>query len=119
MYVLDTNTLIHYFKGQGNVAHNLTLVSEEDIAIPTVVLFELYVGIAKSNSSTKRLQQLNAFSAKISVLLFDQAAAVVSAKIRADLEKRGQTIGPLDVLIAGTALSHGAKLVTHNSTRVF
>jgi tRNA(fMet)-specific endonuclease VapC len=30
------------------------------------------------------------------------------------LEARGLPIGPLDVLIAGTALAHGATLVTRN-----
>ncbi|EKU98064.1 putative nucleic acid-binding protein [Leptolyngbya sp. PCC 7375] len=114
MYVLDTNTLIYYFKGQGNVAQNLALVSEREVVIPSIVLFELYVGVAKSNSPTKRLQQLNTFSARVSLLPFNQSTAIVSAKIRAYLEKQGQTIGPLDVLIAGTALSCEAKLVTHN-----
>jgi tRNA(fMet)-specific endonuclease VapC len=49
MYVLDTNTLIYYFKGQGQVAENLANVSAQEISIPTIVLFELQVGIAKSN----------------------------------------------------------------------
>jgi tRNA(fMet)-specific endonuclease VapC len=38
--------------------------------------------------------------------------------LRADLEKRGQSIGPLDMLIAAQALSLDATLVTHN-TREF
>lgn len=114
MYVLDTNTLIYYFKGQGNIACYLTSVSEKEIAIPSIVLFELYVGIAKSNNPTKRLQQLNTFTSKVLFLPFDQAAAVVAAQTRAYLETQGQTIGPLDILIAGTALRYKAKLVTHN-----
>ena len=32
------------------------------------------------------------------------------------LEKQGSTIGPLDILIAGTAVSRGAALVTNNAT---
>jgi tRNA(fMet)-specific endonuclease VapC len=48
MYVLDTNTLIYYFKGQGQIAQNLARVSPQKIAISTIVLFELHVGIAKS-----------------------------------------------------------------------
>ena len=34
--------------------------------------------------------------------------------IRADLESKGQPIGPYDTLIAGIALSNNATLVTHN-----
>ncbi len=106
--------MIYYFKGQGNVARNLALVSEREIAIPTIVLFELYVGIAKSNSPTKRFQQLKAFSTKVVILPFDETTAITAAEIRAHLEKQGQTIGPLDVLIAATALVHGSVLITHN-----
>ncbi|WP_256090972.1 PIN domain-containing protein [Nostoc sp. KVJ20] len=58
MYVLDTNTLIYYFKGQGQVAHNLLSISAEEISIPTIVVFELQVGIEKSTSLAKRTQQL-------------------------------------------------------------
>lgn len=56
MYVLDTNTLIYYFKGQGQVAQNLANVSPQEIVVSTIVLFELQVGIAKSNSPAKRTQ---------------------------------------------------------------
>jgi tRNA(fMet)-specific endonuclease VapC len=35
--------------------------------------------------------------------------------VRFDLERIGAKIGPLDTLIAGTALAHGATLVTHNT----
>jgi tRNA(fMet)-specific endonuclease VapC len=41
-----------------------------------------------------------------------------SARIRAELEAGGQVIGPMDLLIAGTAMSRGAVLVTCN-TREF
>ena len=37
------------------------------------------------------------------------------ARIRADLEKRGVTIGGNDLWIAATALAHGATLVTNNT----
>jgi len=40
---------------------------------------------------------------------------MAAARIRVALEKRGSVIGPMDILIAGTALSLGALLVTNNS----
>ena len=58
MYVLDTFTLIYYFKGQGQVAQNLANTPPQEIIISTIVVFELQVGIAKSNSPLKRIQQL-------------------------------------------------------------
>lgn len=49
---------------------------------------------------------------------FDQVAAIAYGKIRADLERRGLPIGPLDLLIAAQALSRNLILVTNN-TREF
>ena len=45
---------------------------------------------------------------------FDVNAADCYGKIRADLEKRGTPIGPLDMMIAGHAKSLGYTLVTNN-----
>ena len=114
MYILDTNTLIYYFKGQGQVAQNLANVSAQEISIPTIVLFELQVGIAKSNSPAKRIQQLQELLSRVNLVLFDREAALAAAKIRAELEQQGTPIGQMDVLIAGTAIALQATLVTHN-----
>ena len=114
MYVLDTNTLIYYFKGQGQVAQNLANVSHQEIVVSTIVLFELQVGIAKSNSPAKRTQQLQQFLSRVNVIPFDRDAALAAATIRAQLEQQGTPIGPIDVLIAGPALALQATLVTHN-----
>ena len=50
MWVLDTNTVISFFKNQGNVPEILFQHSPQEIAIPAIVLYELQVGIAKSSS---------------------------------------------------------------------
>ena len=80
MYILDTNTLIYYFKNQGNVAQNLEAVSPENIVISTIVLFELQVGLAKSMSPTKRSQQL---LRRVTLVPFDRDAALAAGTIRA------------------------------------
>ncbi|NMF65566.1 VapC toxin family PIN domain ribonuclease [Brasilonema octagenarum UFV-E1] len=114
MYVLDTNTLIYYFKGQGQVAQNLANVSPQEIVISTIVFFELQVGIAKSNSPAKRTQQLQQLLSRVNLVSFEQAHALAAATIRAQLEQQGTPIGSLDILIAGTAIALQATLVTHN-----
>lgn len=118
MYLLDTNTLIYFFKGQGRVAERLLSTSPVEVAVPTLVIYEIEVGIAKSAQPTKRRRQLAELLSVIKVLPFDQAAASAAAGVRAALEGRGHPIGPLDTLIAGTAISQRATLVTHN-TREF
>ena len=114
MYVLDTNTVIYFFKGIGQVATRMNTASPNEIAIPTVVLFELYVGIAKSQNPEPRQQLLDRLVNQTVILPFDQQASRCAALIRAQLEKTGNSIGPIDTLIAGVAKSRDAILVTHN-----
>ena len=118
MYVLDTNTLIYFFKGVGNVSNKLLSVSPKEIGIPTIVLYELEVGIAKSMSPRKRLKQLGEITSLVNILPFTAKEAKISANIRVRLEKKGTPIGPFDILIGGTALTNNFTLVTHN-TREF
>ena len=115
MYLLDTNTLIYFFKDLGNVAEMIFSKSPKDIAISTITLYELEVGIAKSNNPRKRKKQLESFVSGLIMLPFASEDAKVSAKIRAELENQGIPIGPLDNLIAGTALRFNTTLVTHNT----
>ena len=115
MVVLDTNTVIYFFKGRGDVARRLLAVSPADVGVPAIVVHELETGIAKSSQPRKRRAQLYALLDVVQVLPFDREAAGRAARVRARLEAAGTPIGPLDVLIAGTALRHGATLVTSNS----
>lgn len=118
MWVLDTNTLIYFFKGKGNIAREMLARSPSEIGIPSIVLYELEVGIAQSTSPGKRLRQLEQLAAAVQTLPFGTAEARTSAAIRVSLEKKGTPIGPYDLLIAGTAKARNATLVTRN-TREF
>ena len=115
MYALDTNTVIYFFKNVGHVAEHLFSLPPHEIALPSVVLYELEVGIAKSTAPEKRRAQLNELLTVVRVLPFTENEAVISAKVRASLEQAGTPIGPLDMMIAGTALANNATLVTHNT----
>lgn len=118
MYLLDTNTLLYFFKGTGNVSDRLLRESPQEIGIPSIVLLEVEVGIVKSRSPKKRTEQLKELASVVSVIPFGSNEARSSAFIRARLESEGLSIGPYNVLIAGTAIAHNAILVTHN-TREF
>jgi tRNA(fMet)-specific endonuclease VapC len=114
MYALDTNTLVYFFRGEGGVASRLLAAPPRDIAVPSVVVFELEVGIARSNQPKKRRGQLDALLALVTVLPFDHAAARCAAELDAALAAAGTPIGPMDTLIAGSAVARRATLVTHN-----
>jgi tRNA(fMet)-specific endonuclease VapC len=118
VWVLDTNTLIYFFKGEGKVADHLLSKAPADIGVPAIALFELQVGIAKSSSPAKRTRQLAELTSVVQLLPFHQEEAKAAADVRATLEKQGTPIGPYDTLIAGTALARGGILVSRN-TREF
>jgi tRNA(fMet)-specific endonuclease VapC len=118
MYLLDTNTVIYFFKGMGRVSEHLLQTDRREVAIPAISLFELETGVAKAKSSERLRSQLDSFVSAIRIVPFEGCTARVAARIRATLETRGTPVGPLDTLIAATALSCNATLVTHN-TREF
>ena len=115
MFALDTNTLIYFFKGEGRVAERLLNTAPSEIAVPTVVIYELHVGLAKSTSPQRRRRQLDDMMEFVTLLSFDDKAAREAADIRATLEAIGNPVGPMDNLIAGTVRASGAVLVTRNT----
>ena len=114
IFALDSNVVIHALKGTGRVAERFAEVNPGDISIPAVVVYELEFGTLRAGVPARRRRELGQLIGAISILPFDDRAASRAAGLRYDLEKSGFAIGPLDALIAGTALAHGAKLVTHN-----
>ena len=114
MYLLDTNILIYFFKGVGNVASKLLSISPKEISISSITLFEIELGIAKSNSPEKRMKQLQDLCSVIEVIPFAEKESKVSATLRANLESKGTPIGPYDNLIAGTVLANNKILITNN-----
>jgi tRNA(fMet)-specific endonuclease VapC len=74
-YALDTNTLIYFFKGRGEVARNLLATAPADVMIPAVVVYEIETGIAKSTDQSKRREQLAELLDTVTVLPFDVDAA--------------------------------------------
>lgn len=119
MYILDTDTILHYFRNSGNIRQTLTRKTASDLYLPVIVLYELETGIAKANLATsKKKTFISALRATLGLIAFNEREALESARIRAELERRGTPIGPYDILIAGTAMAHDATLVTHN-TREF
>jgi tRNA(fMet)-specific endonuclease VapC len=120
MHLLDTNTVIYFFKGTGRVAERLLALSPREVSISAITAYEIEVGIAKTNLSgradraDRMTEEFRAFLSSVVLRPFGDAEARHAARVRAELEAAGTPIGPYDILIAGTALANGATLVTRN-----
>jgi tRNA(fMet)-specific endonuclease VapC len=106
--------LVCFFKGLGNVAARMLATPPKDICIPASVIYELEFGLAISKLSQKRRLQLREFSSIVDIVPFGFKEAEAAALIRSCLEKAGRTIAPYDLLVAASAVSNNAVLVTHN-----
>lgn len=91
--------------------------SGDYLAVSSVVLFELWYGVAKSSQLPGNTERLRVFlSGDLDLLDFDDEDARTAGQVRADLEKRGTPIGAYDVLIAGQALRRKLTVVTANTS---
>jgi tRNA(fMet)-specific endonuclease VapC len=114
-YFLDTNICIYALKNKyPKIKERMEAVSPSDIAIPSLVKAELYYGAMKSQIKNKVISALDLFLAPFEIIPFADNEIMAYARIRADLEKKGNIIGPNDLIIAATAMSYGVILVTHN-----
>jgi tRNA(fMet)-specific endonuclease VapC len=113
-YLLDSNAVIDYLRGHGPVVARLQAVSPVDVTVSAITVHELERGLAMQGNPVKKCNALAAFLAQMKILPFDADAARVAGQADGALRARGEMIGPLDMLIAGTALAVGAVLVTHN-----
>jgi tRNA(fMet)-specific endonuclease VapC len=113
-YLLDTNICIYIINERPKqVAERFRRFAATEIGISSVSVAELAFGVAKSLSARNRTA-FEQFLLPLEVAAFDLAAAFAYGDLRAELERRGQPIGPFDLQIAAHALSLGVTLVTNN-----
>lgn len=115
-YLIDTNICIYIMNQRpSGVIKKFKKFEFGDIGVSSITVAELQYGVEKSVNPEMNQRRLDAFFAPFDIVVFDQDAAGAYGSIRFQLEKRGQPIGPLDLLIAAHALSEGLILVTNNT----
>lgn len=118
IYLLDTNAAIALIKGKPAAIRTRlqrAAAKQASIAISSIVLFELWYGVARSERQRENAERLRVFlSGAIGVAPFDEADASTAGELRATLKSAGTPIGPYDLLIAAQALRMNATLVTAN-----
>jgi tRNA(fMet)-specific endonuclease VapC len=122
MICLDTNAVIAAINLRTPAVRSrleAELAQGATVAIPTIVLFELWYGIRKSTRVSTNIATLRLFlTLDVTLLPFEPGDAEEAGDVRAALESAGTPIGSYDILIAAQARRRGAVLVTAN-TREF
>ena len=115
-YLLDTNICIYLIKKHPpEILERFREHLPQDVAISIITLFELQYGVEKSQYRQRSEDALAKFLLPLTLIDLDRLAAEEAAVIRAQLEKKGISIGPYDLLIAGLARSRDLTLVTNNT----
>jgi tRNA(fMet)-specific endonuclease VapC len=115
-WMLDTNICIDIIRTRPrSVLDQFTGHTVGDIGLSVVTLAELEYGVSASGRPAKNRDALDQFVSPLQIAPFDRHATVAYGRLRAVLEKKGQMIGSMDLLIAAHAVSLDVRLVTHNS----
>ena len=116
LYMVDTNICIDLIKRRSaELLDRMRAFRTGEIGVSVVTVAELQDGVSKSQNKERNQAALEAFLLPLDIADFSFEATVVYGDIRAQLERRGQPIGPLDTMIAAHALSLDVPLVTNNT----
>lgn len=114
-YFLDTNICIYFLKGMSEkLLSRCKNHSPNDIKIASIVKAELLYGAEKSRKTKENIEKVNNFLFPYEIVSFDNSAAVIYSQIRAQLEEKGDLIGPNDLIIASIVIASDGILVTNN-----
>ena len=114
MYLLDTNIVIHLFRGQFNLVDKFRKIDLQDCAISEITLAELIFGAENSSNPEKKQKIIDAFLEQIKILpIFNTIPIYAKEKVR--LRKKGIMISDFDLFIGTTAVANKLTIVTENT----
>ena len=112
--MLDTNTVSHLLRAHPVVTRQVTTVPMASLCISSITRGALLFGAAKRPEAKRLHAAVHEFLLRVDTMAWDAEVATRYGGIRADLSSRGKVLAPLDLLIAGHALSLGAVLVSND-----
>lgn len=114
-FLLDTNMASYVIKGNfPRVRERLLKVPMAQVSISVISEAELRFGVARRPEAVRLKTAVEEFLLRVDVLPWDSEAAQQYALVRANLERAGESMGNLDMMIVAHALAVQAVLVTHD-----
>ena len=115
MYLLDTDTIIYHFKGNASVRGNLEKHVNDSIRIPSITRMGFSYGACKSKKVAANLAKIRTIEKALDIVTPGPESTEIFGLLKADLEKQGEPIADLDIIIAACALANNLILVTNNT----
>ena len=116
MTILDTNICVRFLRGDEAVVRRLLDADEnDDLRIPAMVEGELFYGVEKSERRDENREKVKALLAFLPVCHADDETMEKFGELKAKAEAAGRRVDDADVIIAATAMRHGALLATGNT----
>ena len=115
-YLLDTNICIYIINEKPDkVLRKFEQYPVFEFGISSITHAELQYGVEKSKNKKTNQDALDEFLLPLTILSFHGKQLVTCyGEIRASLESKGKTIGPLDMLLAAHALSLDLTIISNN-----
>ena len=114
-YIVDTNIAIAMLAQRQPVTERVSGVPSGELGLSVLVVAELLFGAHRSKRIRENVAHVEALEARLPVLPVTRPIVERYGVVRAGLVARGIAKGDLDILIACTALEHGATLVTNDA----
>jgi tRNA(fMet)-specific endonuclease VapC len=115
-FLLDTNIIVYTLKNRfESIRIKIENAGIDNVCVSSLTVAEMEFGAAKSQNPDSARARLYEFLTPFEVLSFDAKAAEFYGRIRATMEKTGNIIGPMDLLIASIAVANDCCVVTHNT----
>lgn len=111
-FLLDTNIIIAWLKGEAGIADKIDKAKE--IHLPIIGIGELYYGALYSTHVQKNIKDIKIITSYYNVLLIDEATTVLYGTIKAALRQKGQPIPENDIWIAAIAQRNQLLLITRD-----
>jgi tRNA(fMet)-specific endonuclease VapC len=118
---VDTNVLVEVLRGRNRAVRSAfasAISGPEPVVTSLIVFHELIFGAIRHHDPAAERIKVRRVLSQLDVEPLDARDVTVAAEIRGNLSRKGMSIGPYDLLIAGQALARGWTIVTNN-TREF
>ena len=114
--ILDADVIIRGEKGVFDLGRWVASLPSDHFEVAAITIAELWHGVERAvePQKSKRRKYLEGVVAALPIVPYTEQTAYEHARIWAELQSAGKTIGAYDLIVAATALERGSQVATFN-----